>query len=71
MTYELAVEEKQGIINNQLRNISYRKYVAEMELVAENAIDEPVVARVTELNNEIARCDDQIAALTAELEKLG
>lgn len=71
MTYELTRDDKESIINNHIRSVSYRRYVAEMELVAENAVDSPIPARITELNNELARCDDQLAALTAELEKLG
>ena len=70
MTYELSLEEKTGIINSQIRNISYRKYSFEVDLIVENAITAPNAARITEINSEIAKCDSQLAALTTELESL-
>lgn len=71
MSYELSAEEKNTIIENQLRSISYRKYASEIELVAEEAVETPPQNRITELNKEIKRCADQLAALAAEQEKLG
>lgn len=70
MAYELTIEDKQSIINNQLRNVSYRKYAYEVELIAENAVTSPNAAKVSELNSEIATCESQLTALTAELESL-
>lgn len=70
MAYELSLEEKTGIINSQIRNVSYRKYSFEVELLMENAVPTPNAARVTEINAEIAKCDSQISALTTELESI-
>lgn len=71
MSYELGIEEKRSIIDNQLRNISYRKFVAEMELVSETAVENPVQARISELHKEVKKCEDQLVAMTAEKDKLG
>lgn len=70
MAYELTVEDKQSIINNQLRNVAYRKYAYEVELIVENAAATPSAAKISELNAEITQCGSQITALTTELESL-
>lgn len=70
MTYELTVEEKLSIIQSQLRNIKYKKYNAEVELIAENALDTPNTGRIAEINATIANCDSQITALNAEKESV-
>jgi len=70
MAYELSVEEKRGIVQTQIRNVSYRKYSFEIDLKLEDAVDTPNILRVTEINSEIAKCDSQLAALTTELESL-
>jgi hypothetical protein len=71
MTYELTADEKRNVVNNQMRNVAYKKYIAEVELIIENAITPLNTARISDLNTEILKCDDQLAALTAELEKIG
>jgi len=70
MAYELTQDEKAGIINTQFRNVSYRKYAHEIDLIVENAAPTPDASRILEINAEIAKCDSQLSALTAELESL-
>ena len=70
MAYELTPEEKRSIVNGQIRNVLYRKYTAEVELIVENAVATPNDQKVSDLNAEIAKCEDQHDALTAELERI-
>lgn len=70
MSYELTSDEKITIINNHLRSVAYKKFSAEIELIAESAVSSPNTIKVAELNAEIAKCESQIAALTTEIESL-
>lgn len=70
MTYELTLDEKRGIVNGQIRNVLFRKYGAEVELISENAVATPNAQKVSDLNNEIEKCENQYNALTTELESL-
>lgn len=70
MAYELTQDEKIGIINTQFRNVSYRKYSHEIDLVVENASATPDASRISEINLQISNCNSQLSALTAELESL-
>lgn len=70
MAYELSVEEKRGIVQTQIRNVSYRKYSFEIDLRLENAVDTPNVLRVTEINSEIEKCEKQLIVLETELESI-
>lgn len=70
MAYELTADEKRGIVNSQIRNVLYRKYTAEVELIVENAVATPNDQKISDLNSEIAKCEDQYDALTTELERI-
>jgi len=70
MTYELTVDEKRNIVNGQMRSVSYRKYNAEVELIVENASTVLNETRISEIGAEIEKCDAQLLALTAELDRL-
>ena len=70
MTYELSTEEKVSIVNQHLRNISFKKYNLDLSLVEEQALSTPSQERLNEINSDIAEVAAQTAVLLLELESL-
>jgi uncharacterized lipoprotein YajG len=70
MTYELNTEEKVSIVNQHLRNISFKKYNLDLSLVEEQALSAPNEERIAVINSDMAEVVAQIAALLLELESL-
>jgi hypothetical protein len=70
MTYELSTEEKVSIVNQHLRNISFKKYNLDLSLAEEQALSTPSQERINEINSDIAEVAAQTAVLLLELESL-
>ena len=70
MTYELSTEEKVSIVNQHLRNISFKKYNLDLSLVEEQALSAPNQERIAVINSDMAEVVAQTAALLLELESL-
>ncbi len=70
MTYELSTEEKVSIVNQHLRNISFKKYNLDLSLVEEQALSTPSQERLNEINSDIEEVAAQTAVLLLELESL-
>jgi ABC-type phosphate transport system auxiliary subunit len=69
MTTLLTNADKAQIINSRLKSLAYNKYNIEIDLIVENAKDEPSTASVSALNNSMLEVNSQISALSAELDK--
>ena len=70
MTYELSMDEKVSIVNQHLRNISFKKYNLDLSLVEEQALSAPNQERIDAINSDMAEVVAQTAALLLELESL-
>ena len=70
MTIELTPEEKIGIINSHIKNVTYSKYNCEIALIEENAKLTPNEAVIAKLNTDISEASAQIVALEAEKDSL-
>jgi uncharacterized lipoprotein YajG len=70
MTYELSTDEKVSIVNQHLRNISFKKYNLDLSLVEEQALSAPNQERIAVINSDMAEVVAQTAALLLELESL-
>jgi hypothetical protein len=70
MTYELSMDEKVSIVNQHLRNISFKKYNLDLSLVEEQALSAPNQERIAVINSDMAEVVAQTAALLLELESL-
>lgn len=63
----LSKSDKIQLIESRARQLEYRKYGLELDLIVENAKSEPDSNTVDVINNAIAEIDIQLAALNAEL----
>lgn len=63
----LSKSDKIQLIESRARQLDYRKYGLELDLIVENAKSEPDSNTVDVINNAIAEIDIQLAALNAEL----
>jgi hypothetical protein len=66
----LTNEEKIGILSNHQKNLYYTQYGFQVNLIEENSKVEPNTDAVKILQNQIADCTRQIAALDQEISSL-
>jgi len=63
-TYQiLSDDEKAQIETAAKRNLEYQMYALEVEVIAENAKSTPDATRLSDLADQIAEKQDQIAAI--------
>lgn len=67
MTTSLKKEEKAQIISSHIKNLNYTKYNLEVDLLKENAKDNPSENALDNFNAQMDEVDNQIAALQTEL----
>lgn len=70
MVYELTNEEKQGIVEQHLKNISFSEYNLALSLTAEQALQNPSSTNLLSLNKQQEDLEAQKVALLAELNSL-
>lgn len=70
MTYELTNAEKQGIVEQHIKNVEYSLYNLEMSLLAENAVSSPDADSVSKLTASISNAEAKKTALLAELDSI-
>ena len=70
MTIELSKEEKVSIVNQHIKTLKYNKYVYQISIKEEEAVETPSASRVDSLNAKIAEVDAKVAALSAEITAL-
>lgn len=70
MTYELTNAEKQGIVEQHIKNLEYSLYNLEMSLLAENAVASPDADSVSKLTASISNAEAKKTALLAELDSI-
>ena len=63
----LNKSEKEQLIDARFRQLEYRKYGLELDLIVENAKTTPDTSAVNVIETAIAEIDTQIAALNTEL----
>lgn len=63
----LKKEDKIQIIEARLKSIEYKKYSLGIDLVVESNKSEPLAEAVTNLNNAIEECNNQLSVLNSEL----
>lgn len=63
----LTKEEKLQLINSHMRNLEYRKYGIQLDILVENAKSSPNADALASYDDSIDDIDSQIAALNAEL----
>ena len=64
---ELSKEDKLQIISSHKRNLEYRKYGLELDILQENAKSTPNIDLVTSFQSSITEIEDQVAVLNQEL----
>jgi len=70
MTYELSLDEKKEVIDQNLRRLSSHKFNLEILLTEESSISNPKESTINDINNQIKDCDLKIAALLIKLEEI-
>ena len=70
MVYELTNLEKQGIVEQHLKNIAFSEYNLDLSLTAEEALTNPSSSTLLSLNSQKADLEAQKTALLAELNSL-
>lgn len=70
MTYELSLDEKREIIDQNLRRLSSHKFNLEILLTEESSISNPKESIIIDINNQISDCDLKIAALIIKLNEI-
>lgn len=63
----LSKEDKLQIINSHVRNLEYRKYGLELDLMQENAKATPSSESISTIQSSMNEIDDQLDALDTEL----
>jgi hypothetical protein len=63
----LTKEDKLQLIDSRKKNLEYRKYSLELDLIVENAKTSSDAAAVEVIEDSIAEVDNQVSALNAEL----
>lgn len=63
----LTKSDKLQIIESRLRNLEYKKYGLEIDLIVENAKVTPEQEAINVINSVITEIDDQVSALNSEL----
>ena len=67
----ITIEEKQQMIGQFIRNLSYNKYNVELSLLAENAVDNPNQNNIDSFTIQLKEIEDKLAVLYQELDKIG
>jgi hypothetical protein len=70
MTNILNKEEKAQIISSHIRNLSFTRYGLEIDIIQENAKNNPQTVEIENFQSQIDAIDNQISALNAELIKV-
>jgi len=70
MAYELANEDKIGIINGRLRSIATSVYDVNLSIEEENSIQNPNPDVLNTLNSRLADLNTRKAVLEEKLEEL-
>lgn len=63
----LTKEDKLQLIASRKKNLEYKKYALELDVIVENAKVSPDANAVEVIEDSIAEVDDQLAALDSEL----
>jgi len=63
----LSKEDKLQLINSHMRNLEYRKYGLELDLLVENAKETPNSDVINACTTSIEEIDNQVSALNTEL----
>jgi len=63
----LGKEDKVQLIESRFRQLEYRKYSLELDLIVENAKTAPDANSVEVIENAITEINTQVAALNSEL----
>jgi len=70
MVYELTNAEKQGIVEQHLKNIAFSEYNLLLSLTAEQSLENPSSTNLLSLNKQQDDLQAQKDALLAELDSL-
>lgn len=71
MSYnELSGEEKKQIVRSQIKNLQYNKYGTELNILQEQAFDEPNELIISTLQEEIIRYNTKEQVLSDRLAEL-
>ena len=63
----LSKEDKIQIISSHKRNLEYRKYGLDLDVLQENAKSTPNTDLITSFQSSITEIEDQVAVLNQEL----
>jgi len=63
----LGKQDKVQLIESRFKQLEYRKYSLELDLIVENAKTAPDANSVEVIENAITEIDTQVAALNSEL----
>ena len=63
----LGKAEKLQLIDSRVRQLDYKKYALELDIIVENAKNTPDTEAINVIEASIAEIDTQLAALDAEL----
>lgn len=66
----LTKSDKLQIIESRLRNLEYKKYGLEIDIIVENAKSTPDQEAINVINAVILEIDDQVSALNSELSEV-
>lgn len=64
---ELTKEDKLQIISSHKRNLEFRKYGFELDIIQENAKSSPNSDLLSKLEESVSEIEDQVVALNQEL----
>lgn len=63
---DLTNDQKLSIIATRIRGIKIEKFNAELNIIEQNALENPEASIVASANKVISNCDAQVAALEAQ-----
>jgi hypothetical protein len=64
---KLGKAEKLQLIDSRVKQLDYKKYALELDIIVENAKNTPDTEAINVIEASIAEIDTQLAALDAEL----
>jgi len=70
MTIDLTNEEKIGIINSHIKNLSFNSYNIQINIVEEQAKSNPDQNVIASYNSQVNQINAQITALNAQITAL-
>lgn len=70
MSYELTNAEKIEILTNHVRNFEFAKYNLQVDILAEQAVDNPDPIRIADMQSQVADMDDKVQALENEITRI-